>query len=106
MGYVKHFFRLLFNDYIEPYSKEWDTQLNQMLTKGTIQSVCPHTVTIIYKGVVYRVWINNKYFSYGYLWAVNGRFLRVEEFRRPKFRTMLRLEKLCEEWLEERSENY
>lgn len=92
--YVGHILRTLTRFYQRPFNKEWDILLNKILDNDAELNVGKHTAEYEFEGIVYSVWISNRWYAYAHLNEFNGN--RVEsrlEFR-PKFKTMLRLYEL------------
>ena len=85
-------FGLLYNS--SKYSKEWDEKLNQILDTGDFKF---DEHTMYYKN--YEVWTSNRFYSYGYLFSKDRRWLK--ERYRPKVSTMVRLAMLQDKWNKE-----
>ena len=94
LDYMGHVIRTVLKFYQEPFSKEWDSQLNMLIVFGTVVNFDCYTVTFEYNENHYEVWRANKYYSYGYLQRHNRSFVPDTLQFRPKFKTMLRLNKL------------
>ena len=99
--YIGHAFRTVFRFYQMPYSKEWDTVLNELLDaleKGKVSAeIRNHCLRFSFEKGVYEVWVANRWYAYGNLYAkqeanVHWRNDIPREYQyRPKFSTMIRL---------------
>ena len=88
--YIGHMLNTVFGMYQEPFDKEWDSMLTMLLVFGTVVALDDYVVTFKYDDNHYTVWIGNKYYSYAWLhMSASGK-----KYTRPKFKTMLRLNKL------------
>ena len=90
--YLGHAFRTLFGFYQRSYSESWDYVLSEFLTNGTVELDSAHTCVITLNDATIRVWVSNKFYSYGHQYN-NG---KSKEFR-PRFETMLLLEERIDE---------
>ena len=99
--YIGHVFRIVFLLYQYPYSKEWDTVLNELLDalekgKASVE-MHHHCLRFSFEKEAYDVWVANRWYAYGNLYAerkanVCLRLSIPDECRyRPKFSTMIRL---------------
>lgn len=89
--YVGHILRTLTRFYQRPFNKEWDILLNKILDNDSELKVGKHTAEYEFEGIVYSIWISNRWYAYAHLNAFNGDTVgSCLEFR-PKFKTMLRL---------------
>ena len=100
--YIGHAFRTVFGVYQRQYSKEWDTVLNQLLD-AVEQGKCSaevrtHCLQFKFEKEAYDVWVANRWYAYGNLYAeqkaANGHWSNdiPREYQcRPKFSTMIRL---------------
>lgn len=93
-----HFCRTVLRMYQQPYSHEWDAQLNQLLDQGTVAEACEYTLTLYYEGTYYTVWTRNRWFAFGHLYRISedpdrqhSKTVPDADWRRPRFRTMQRL---------------
>lgn len=99
--YLGHSFRTVFRLYQIPYSKEWDTVLNELLdalekgkASAEIRSYC---LRFSFEKEVYEVWVANRWYAYGNLYAKQkanvswSNDIPREYQYRPKFSTMIRL---------------
>lgn len=86
------------------FSNEWDNMLNEFIDKGKVTYVGSCTITFHFNNDKYCVWVGNPYSHYGYLDAKNGEPITREHHRRPKMSTILKLEKLHTELLNEKHE--
>lgn len=86
--------------YQQPYSHEWDVQLNRILDKGTVVEASTCTLTLHYEGMYYEVWTSNRWYAFGHLYRTGTQsdyerrrcaMVPKKGWRRPRFRTMLRL---------------
>ena len=99
--YIGHVFRIVFQLYQHPYSKEWDTLLNELLDSlenGKCSAeVRNHCLQFKFEKEAYDVWVANRWYAYGNLYAKQKANVHwsndiPDECRyRPKFSTMIRL---------------
>ena len=99
--YIGHVFRTMFGFYQMQYSKEWDTLLNELLDaleNGKCSAEIHNCVLQInYEKQIYDVWVANRWYAYGNLYAEQKANVRLslgipDEYQyRPKFSTMIRL---------------
>ena len=99
--YIGHAFRTVFGVYQRPYSKEWDTVLNELLDSlengKASAEIRNHCLRFSFEKEVYEVWVANRWYAYGNLYAkqkVNvdwSNDIPREYQYRPKFSTMIRL---------------
>lgn len=92
--YIGHILRIIFDIYQNPFNKKWDALLNMLIVFGTVVEFDEYDITFEYNDNRYTVWIENKYYSYAWLYRYNGQYTADERRVRPKFKTMLRLNKL------------
>lgn len=103
--YIGHVFRTVFRLYQMPYSKEWDTVLNELLDSlengkcsAEIKNYC---ICFKFEKEVYEVWVANRWYAYGNLYAKHkdnvhwSNDIPREYQYRPKFSTMIRLNDVC-----------
>ena len=99
--YIGHAFRTVFGVYQMPYSKEWDTVLNELLDaleKGKASAeMCNCCLRFSFENEAYEVWVDNRWYAYGNLYAKrkanvgwSSNIPREYQYR-PKFSTMIRL---------------
>ena len=104
--YIGHVFRTILRLYQMPYSKEWDTVLNELLDaleKGKASAeIRNHCLRFSFEKEAYEVWVDNRWYAYGNLYAKqkanvgwSSNILREYQYR-PKFSTMIRLNDVCE----------
>lgn len=103
--YIGHVFRIVFQLYQRPYSKEWDILLNELLDSlenGKCSAeVRTHCLQFKFEKEAYDVWVANRWYAYGNLYAEQKDNVRLSfgiphEYRyRPKFSTMIRLNDVC-----------
>ena len=104
--YIGHAFRTMLRLYQMPYSKEWDTVLNELLDSlengkcsAEIKNYC---ICFKFEKEIYEVWVANRWYAYGNLYAEQKANVRLSfgiprEYQyRPKFSTMIRLNDVCE----------
>ena len=99
--YIGHAFRIVFLLYQHPYSKEWDILLNELLDSlenGKCSAeVRTHCLQFKFEKEVYEVWVANRWYAYGNLYAKQKANVHwsndiPREYQcRPKFSTMIRL---------------
>ena len=103
--YIGHVFRIVFQHYQHPYSKEWDTLLNELLDSlenGKCSAeVHFHCLQFKFEKEAYDVLVANRWYAYGNLYAEQKANVHLsvgipDEYRyRPKFSTMIRLNDVC-----------
>ncbi|CAI1628882.1 Uncharacterised protein [Serratia proteamaculans] len=92
--YLSHTVNTLFFMYQEPFNHDWDTRLIQLLDEGKVISASRHCVTFSLHGMSYDVWVSNRWYSYGYLYEMDGKYVPKYLQYRPRFHTMRRLNQL------------
>lgn len=101
---ICHVFNTIFFMYQLSYSKVWNSMLKTLIEKGKLVSVDYHTITIELDGKSYDIWIRNKWYSYGNLYALTRQGSTRKEYipkecsYRPSVRTMIRLERFIRDW--------
>ena len=103
--YIGHAFRIVFQLYQRPYSKEWDILLNELLDSlengkcsAEVRTYC---LQFKFEKEAYDVWVANRWYAYGNLYAEQKANVSLslgipDECRyRPKFSTMIRLNDVC-----------
>ena len=103
--YIGHALRTVFQLYQSPYSKEWDTLLNELLDaleKGKASGeMHHHCLRFSFEKEAYDVWVANRWYAYGNLYTEQKANVRLsvdipdECQYRPKFSTMIRLNDVC-----------
>lgn len=94
--YIGHALRTVFQLYQSPYSKEWDTLLNELLD-ALENGKCSgemhhHCLRFSFEKGSCDVWVANRWYAYGNLYMTQKRTYISEKFMyRPKFSTMIRL---------------
>lgn len=88
-----------------PYSKEWDTLLNELLDaleNGKCSAeIHDYVLQINCEKEAYDVWVANRWYAYGNLYAKHevdvhrSNDIPYEYHYRPKFSTMIRLNDVC-----------
>lgn len=92
--YMKHAVNILLEGkYNHPYCKQWDKTLNNLMKNHPCVEVSKQLVKI---GDC-EIWIWNPFWSYGWLYSLNGYIVEDEVRRRPSVKTMLRFEKFLDE---------
>ncbi|MDC9590883.1 hypothetical protein PSI23_16740 [Xenorhabdus sp. XENO-10] len=85
--------RLLMNKvffmYQRKYLAEWDKKLNYLLDNCKVREFDSHAVTFVDGNNKYRVWTNNRFYAFGYLYELNGVTQNLKY--RPSWRTIMRL---------------
>lgn len=90
--YFWHPFRILFNCYIYPYSKEWDETLSRWIATKVPYTENSQTFLFTFSsGKTAEVWISNKWYAYGCCWSINDK--HYSRYR-PSLSTMIKLRKL------------
>lgn len=101
MGIVSHIGNTVFRMYQKPFSRDWDKRLNEVIEHGKVVRAGEHTIEIQHNGIVMSIWTSNRWYSFGNLHYINGKYVPEELQFRPRFKTM---EKLWELYQRERSE--
>ena len=103
--YIGHVFRTMLRLYQMPYSKEWDTVLNELLDalengkcSAEVNNYC---LRFKFQQQLYDVWVANRWYAYGNLYqmlkadAQRSNNISRKYQHRPKFSTMIRLNDVC-----------
>lgn len=85
------------------FNAQWDRALRMLMANGTVIRLCNATLEVELDGVVYSVWIANKYYSYGYLYEKkigDGEWIKTPPCikYRPSRSTMLKLSLLVQDY--------
>lgn len=94
IDYLCHAANTLFGMYQQPFLKEWDEMLNDIIDKGVIVGIDDLTIKFIYEGKEYEIWVGNRWYSYGHIYSIGGKYIKRDQEFRPRFRTMRRLRDL------------
>lgn len=94
IDYLCHVFNTIFRLYQQPFLKEWDDMLNDILDKGLIMEVNELTIKFNYEGEIYLIWVGNRWYAYGYIHLIGDEYIKRNQKFRPRFRTMRRLHNL------------
>lgn len=94
LDYLCHAVNTLSGRYQRPFLKEWDEMLNDIIDKGLIMEVDDFTIKFNYDGKEYQIWVGNRWYSYGYIYSIGGKYTKRNRQFRPRFRTMRRLHDL------------
>ena len=94
IDYLCHAANTVFGMYQQPFLKEWDEMLNDIIDNGIIVDVDELTITFNYEGKEYEVWVGNRWYSYGHIYSIGGKQIKRSQEFRPRFRTMRRLRDL------------
>jgi len=100
--YIAHAFNTVFSMYQMKYNKEWDEKLNNLMDEewesfylylytGDDKKPEPEVYTIYINDV--RIWVANKWYSYGNRYAGFGE-VACWENSRPSIKTMMKLDRL------------
>lgn len=68
--------------------------LNDIIDKGLIVEVSELTITFNYEDKEYEIWVGNRWYSYGHIYSIGGKYIKRSQEFRPRFRTMRRLRDL------------
>ncbi len=60
------------------------------------------TIRFNYEGEEYLIWVDNRWYSYGHIYSIGGKFIKNSQEFRPRFRTMRRLHNLHMNLFEDR----
>lgn len=91
MGIISHIENTIFGMYQKPFSSDWDNRLNEAITHGEVVRAGEHTIEIKHNGILMSVWVSNRWYAFGHLHYINGKFVPEELQYRPRFKTMERL---------------
>lgn len=85
------------------FNAQWDRALRMLMANGTVIRLCDATLEVELDGVVYSVWIANKYYSYGNLYKKkigSGEWIKTPACiqYRPSRSTMLKLSLLVQDY--------
>ncbi|MBV4829263.1 hypothetical protein I2941_03585 [Escherichia coli] len=94
IDYLCHAVNTIFGFYQQPFLKEWDDMLNDILDKGLIMEVDELTIKFNYEGEIYLIWVGNRWYSYGHIYSIGDKYIKRSQEFRPRFRTMRRLRDL------------
>lgn len=94
IDYLCHAFNTVFGFYQQPFLKEWDDMLNDILDRGLIMEVDELTIKFNYEGEIYLIWVGNRWYSYGHIYSIGDKYIKRSQEFRPRFRTMRRLQDL------------
>ncbi|MCX8457452.1 hypothetical protein OTG61_02990 [Escherichia coli] len=94
IDYLCHAANTIFGMYQQPFLKEWDDMLNDILDKGLIMDVDELTIKFNYEGEIYLIWVGNRWYSYGHIYSIGDKYIKRSHEFRPRFRTMRRLHDL------------
>lgn len=78
------------------FNAQWDRALRMLMDKGEVIELTHYTIEIALEGINYRVWVNNKYYSYGHAYGKkigDGEWIETPKCvqYRPSRSTMLKL---------------
>lgn len=62
IDYLCHAANTLFGFYQQPFLREWDNMLNDILDKGLIMEVGELTIKFNYEGEEYDIWVGNRWY--------------------------------------------
>ena len=94
IDYLCHAANTIFGMYQQPFLKEWDDMLNDIIDKGLIVEVGELTIKFNYEGKEYEIWVGNRWYSYAHIYSIGGKYIKRSQEFRPRFRTMRRLRDL------------
>lgn len=93
MMWLRWFCNGLFDMFQEDYSSKWDGFLNTLIDSAEVVNFGKYTVTFRLGDDKYRVWVGNKFYSYGHLYdstVFDGGGARF----RPSYKTAKKLYEL------------
>lgn len=91
MGIISHIGNTVFRMYQKPFSSDWDNRLNEAITHGKVVRAGDHTIEIKHNEILMSIWVSNRWYAFGNLHYINGKFVPEELQFRPRFKTMERL---------------
>lgn len=86
-----HIANTIFGMYQRPFSRDWDSRLDDAITHGEVIRAGEHTLEIIHGDNLLSVWVSNRWYSFGHLWYANGKPVNGDIQFRLRFKTMRRL---------------
>ncbi|WP_343463527.1 hypothetical protein [Pantoea sp.] len=89
--YLAHPIMVVTFGYQERYSAIWDKELNRLMDSDRNPEIDRYTAKFRVDGGEYEVWISNRYYSYGFIYRVDGIAAPKSMRKRPSLRTMRRL---------------
>ncbi|CAI6187784.1 hypothetical protein I6N29_00390 [Escherichia coli] len=104
IDYLCHAVNTLFGFYQQPFLKEWDEMLNDIIDKGLIVEIDDLTIKFNYEGKEYVIWVGNRWYAYGHIYSIGDKYIKRDQEFRPRFRTMRRLRDLHIGILEDQKE--
>nr|EGP3877108.1 hypothetical protein [Salmonella enterica subsp. enterica serovar Durban] len=91
MDYLCHIGNTLFCAYQMPFSQEWDDKLNELLDEGILLFADECTATFSIGEHTVEIWIANRWYAFGEIHRLDGKYKPRFTGYRPRFRTMRRL---------------
>ena len=103
--YLCHIVNTILGMYFYKFSDEWDKLLSALLDdEENWLSVGGGScvLQIATEEHVLSVWVENRWYSFGYLCELDGQYMDRQYAARPRFRTMRRLHDIAQRYQEER----
>lgn len=89
--YLAHPLMVITFLYQQRFSSGWDRELKRLMDSDPNPEIGRHTAKFRTDGREYEVWIANRYYSYGFIWRVDGIQAPKAMHKRPSLRAMRRL---------------
>ncbi len=104
---LSHIGNTIFGHYQHDFCPQWDEILNRIIDSGELVGCRDGLVSFKFEGKYIDIWANNKWYSYGNVWRINGVVIEKPLQKRPRFKTMQKLNNLHTElWLKESKAKY
>ncbi|WP_338659043.1 hypothetical protein [Yersinia intermedia] len=91
---LSHIGNTIFGSYQNNFCPEWDEILNRILDSGDVIGHRNGVISFKFEGKEIDVWANNRWYSYGNVWRIDEVYIEKPLQKRPRFKTMQRLNKL------------
>jgi hypothetical protein len=84
----------LFCLFQQEYNKSWDDFLKRIAEESNVVGFSEHTVSFKLNNIIYTVWTENKFYSYGHLYRIDGEEVEDSVMFRPSYKVARKLYKL------------
>ncbi|CQH41780.1 MULTISPECIES: hypothetical protein [Yersinia] len=91
---LSHIGNTIFGHYQNDFCPQWDEILNRILDSGELVECRGGVISFKFEGKEIDIWANNKWYSYGNVWRIDGVLIEQPLQKRPRFKTMQRLNNL------------
>ncbi|CNE40749.1 hypothetical protein [Yersinia kristensenii] len=104
---LSHIGNTIFGNYQHDFCPQWDEILNRIIDSGELVECLNGIVSFKFEGKEIDIWANNKWYAYGNVWRIDGVAINRPLQKRPRFKTMQRLNNLYADiWLKESNAKY